>query len=117
MNIKIGPFALRYFSNDNWSSFEAAIVTNANGGMARRETALRASFKSEHLLDALGKDNPADTFTCPESGTIYYGKIHQTPAGTYVISAREVYTRALYERACKEGLAQAEAATIQIAAA
>lgn len=117
MNIEFGPFAFRLFSGENWTSVELAMATNKNGGMARRETALRGSFKSDHLLEALSKDLPSDTFTCPETGTTYYGKIAQTPTGTYVISAKEVYTRAIYERACKEGLKQAEAATASLGSA
>lgn len=116
MKIELGPFALRYFSGDNWSSLELAMVTNPNGGMARRETALRGSFKSEHLLEALSQENPADSFVAPD-GKTYYGKIHQTPAGTYVISAKEVYTKELYSNAVKHGLAQAQQATLEKAAA
>jgi hypothetical protein len=117
MNLELGPFALRVFSADNWTSLELAFASNKNGGMARRETALRSSFKSEHLLDTLGVDNPADTFECPATGTLYFGKIQQTPTGVHAISAREVYTRAIYERACKDGLKQATEATAKVEAA
>ncbi len=112
MKINLGPFAFRVFSGDNWTSVELAFATNQNGGMARRETALRGSFKSEHLIDAFAIDNSADHFEAPD-GTVYFGKIQQTPTGVYTISAREVYTRALYEKAVKQGLKQAQAATDQ----
>ena len=111
MDLNIGPLALRVYSGDNWSHAELAFITNRHGGKARRETALRGGFKSEHLIDAVGTDNPADTFEDPGTGTLYFGRIVQTPAGVYTLSAKEVYTRALYEKACKQGLQQAEQAT------
>lgn len=113
MNIELGPFALRVFSAENWTSFELAVATNKNGGMARRETAVRGSFKSEHLLDACSQENPADSFTAPD-GTVYYGRIQQTPTGVYMISAKEVYTKTLYEKAVKQGLLQAQQATDKV---
>lgn len=117
MDLNLGPFALRAYSGDNWSHLELAFITNRKGGMARRETALRGGFKSEHLIELVGTDNPADVFEDPSTGTPYFGKVVQGPAGTYVISAKEVYTRALYEKACKQGLQQAEAATASLQAA
>jgi hypothetical protein len=111
MDLNLGPFALRLYSGDNWSHVELALVTNRNGGQARRETALRGGFKSEHLIEAIGTDNPADSFEDPRTGTLYFGRIVQTPSGTYTVSAKQVYTRCLYETACKQGLQQAEAAT------
>ena len=118
MKLQLGPIDIRFRQGaddeQTWTNLELAFVTNRNGGMARRETALRAGFRSDHLVDLVGTENPADTFECPESGTLYFGKIVQAPTGTYVISAKEVYTRALYEKACKRGLQQAEAATSQL---
>lgn len=114
MELNLGPLALRLYSGSNWTHAEAAWVSNRNGGMARRETAINAGFKSDHLTDMVGKDLASDTFECPDTGTLYFGKIVQTPTGTYVISAKEVYTKAIYERACKEGLQNAEAATTKL---
>lgn len=114
MEFNIGPVDFRLYSGDNWTHGEIAWVSNRNGGMAYRETAIRAGFKSDHLTDVIAKDNPADVFECPESGTAYFGKILQTPTGTYVISAKEVYTKAIYERACKQGLANAQQATAEL---
>jgi hypothetical protein len=111
MDINFGPIAIRVYSGDNWSHAELAWVTNRNGGKARRETAIKGGFKSEHLIDIVGKDNPADTFECPDTGTLYFGKIVQGPSGVYVLSARDVYTKALYTKAVKQGLAAAESAT------
>lgn len=111
MNLNLGPLSFRLYSGSNWSHAEVAFVTNRNGGMARRETAINAGFKSDHLTDMIGKENPADVFECPETGTAYFGKIVQGPTGVYTISAREVYTKALYTKAVKQGLAAAETAT------
>lgn len=115
MELNFGPVSLRLYSGRNWTHAEAAWVSNRNGGKARRETAVQAGFKSEHAIDIVGKDNPADEFTCPTTGTVYYGKICQTPTGVYVISAKDVYTKALYTKAVKEGLNAAETATVKIA--
>jgi hypothetical protein len=112
MDINLGPVFFRCFSGDNWTSLELGFATNANGGMARRETKLRGSFNSEHLIEALGQDNPADQFTAPD-GKVYYGRIHQTPSGVYTISAREVFTRSLYEQAVKTGLREAQESTLE----
>jgi hypothetical protein len=111
MDINLGPLALRLYSGNNWSHAELAWVTNRNGGMARRETAINAGFKSDHLTDIIGKENPADLFECPETGTVYFGKIVQGPTGVYSISAKEVYTKSLYTKAVKQGLCAAESAT------
>lgn len=111
MELNLGPISIRSFSGNNWSSLELAFVTNRHGGMARRETALRSEFKSEHLIDAVGRENPADSFECPDTGTIFFGKIVELGDGIHMITAKEVYTRALFERAVKKGLADAESAT------
>lgn len=110
MNIEFGPFAFRLFSGENWTSVELAMATNKNGGMARRETALRGSFKSDHLLEALSQENRADKFEAPD-GKTYFGRIQQTPTGVYSISAKEVYTKSLYQDAVKNGLRAAQEAT------
>jgi hypothetical protein len=116
MELNLGPLALRLYSGSNWTHAEAAWVSNRNGGMARRETAINAGFKSDHLTDMVGTDNPADTFECPDTGTLHFGKIVQTPTGVYAITAKEVYTKALYTKAVKHGLAAAETATEAVAA-
>jgi hypothetical protein len=115
MEINLGPISARFYSGNNWTHAELAFVSNRNGGMARRETAVSTGFKSDHLIDVVGKDNPADSFECPETGTLYFGKIVQSPTGVYTISAKEVYTKALYSKAVKQGLAAAETATEAVA--
>ena len=117
MELNLGPLSLRLYSGTNWTHAEAAWVSNRNGGMARRETAINAGFKSDHLTEALGKDNPADSFACPDTGSLFFGKIIQTPTGVYAISAKEVYTKSLYTKAVKHGLAAAESATESVPAA
>lgn len=116
MEFSLGPVDFRFYSGDNWTHFETALVTNRNGGMARRETAVKAGFKSDHVTDMIGKTNHADVFTCPDTGKPYYGKIVDGPAGRYTITAKEVYTKELFGNAVKQGLAQAETATTQIEA-
>ena len=117
MELNLGPLSLRLYSGDNWTHAEAAWVSNRFGGAARRETAINAGFKSDHLTEMIAKDNPADSFTCPDSGTQVFGKVVQTPTGTYVLTAKEVYTKGLYTQAVKQGLAAAEASTNGIALA
>lgn len=107
----LGPISLRAYSGQNWSHFEVALVSDRNGGKARRETAVRAGFKSTHLIEAAGKDNPADRFVTPD-GSVVFGKIVQTATGgIHVLSAEEVYTRGLYLDAVKNGLTAAQEAT------
>lgn len=111
MELNLGPLSLRLYSGSNWTHAEAAWVTNRFGGAARRETAINAGFKSDHLTELVAKDNPADVFECPDTKTLFFGKVVQTPTGVYMLSAKEVYTKSLYTKAVKQGLAAAEAST------
>jgi len=111
MELNLGPICLGIYSGDNWTSIHAGFITNREGGMAARETAIRASFKSDHLTEIIGRDNPADTFECPDTSTLFFGRIIQTPTGTYCVTAKEVYTKALYTKAVKRGLQEASAST------
>ena len=112
--LDLGPLSFRLYSGKNWTHAEVAFVTNRNGGMARRETAINAGFKSEHLIELAGTENPADKFICPTTGQEIFGRIVQTPTGVYTISAAEVYTRNLYAKAVKEGLRAASDATTPV---
>lgn len=114
MDLNLGPIAIRFYSGHNWTHSELAWVTNRNGGKARRETAVRAGFKSEHAIELVGQDNPADSFICPSTGQTFHGKIVQTPTGVYAISAADVYTKSLYTKAVKQGLQAAESATSEL---
>lgn len=111
MELNLGPISFRAFSENGWTSYQLGFTTNANGGAAMRETALKTSFKSDHLTELVGKDNQADTFEDPETGTLFFGKFCQTPTGTFYLSAKAVYTKALYQRITKTGLQAAEQAT------
>lgn len=111
MQLNIGPLVLRHFSGDNWSSTELAFATNPKGGMARRETAVRVGFKSDHLIAGLGRDNPNDRYVTPD-GNIVFGKISFTPGGgVHVLSAAQVYAASLQRQAIKA--ATEEAANLQ----
>ncbi len=91
MELNLGPISARLYSGSNWTHAELAWVSNRNGGMARRETAINAGFKSDHITDMVGRDNPADTFEDPATGTLYFGKIVSSPTGVYAISAKDHY--------------------------
>lgn len=93
MQISLGPIDIRFYSGKGWSSGELAFVTARKAGEATRETALRTSFKSEHLTEIFGEEDPTDTFTAPD-GTTYHGRV--TPGfdgDAHVITARQVYAR------------------------
>ncbi len=117
MELNLGPISARLYSGRHWTHPERAWVSNRNGGMARRETAINAGFKSDHITDMVGRDNPADTFEDPATGTLYFGKIVSSPTGVYAISAKEVFTKTLYTKAVRHGLAAAETATEAVTAA
>jgi hypothetical protein len=108
----LGPITFRAYSGDNWSHLELAFATNARGGMARRETAVRLGLKSEHLIQMRGKDNPNDSFVTPE-GNVVFGKIDVNPAGVFVLSAKDVYALGLYQQSVKNGLLVAEASAAE----
>lgn len=109
MNIHLGPFALRYYGEAGiWSSLELAIVTSRHCGLARRESALRCSWKSEHAIEAFGLENPADAFTAAD-GSITYGRIVIQRGHAYAISAEQVYSGNLLRQARRAAREAAEA--------
>jgi hypothetical protein len=91
---------------NNWSFFKASLVTGADAGLVRRETAVQAGFKSEHLLELVGEDDPTDTHTTPD-GTTYtatvWGEDHR-------LSAQQVAARAEHRAAIRAASEQAKAA-------
>jgi hypothetical protein len=111
--LALGPFEFRTYSNvtgRNWSDFELAFVTGrTKAGFAERETTLRAGFRSDHLLEAIGEDNPDDQVSV--NGTTYLGK---TAAGfdgkDHVLTAQQISTRAEYLKALQESRKQARRA-------
>jgi hypothetical protein len=109
----LGPIEVRYFSGLNWSNFELAWVTARKQGFAQRETALRCSFKSEHLLDIAGTSNPDDTLTV--DGTTYHGRCSTGIDGAvHTLTARQVAARAVRIQAMQQGLQQANRAAVTI---
>lgn len=103
----IGPIDIRYYAGQNWSSIELAFVTARKAGLAQRETAIRTSFKSEHLLETCGTENPSDTVTV--NGTTYAGRVAEGVDGVgHTISAAQVAARAqviaAYRRAQQDAL-------------
>lgn len=116
--ISLGPLELRIYSgisNPNWSEVELAFVTSrTEAGFSQRETAIKAGFKSEHVLEALGDDNPDDAVTV--NGTTYYGKVSPGFDGaSHGLTARQVSARAEYQKAMRESRRLARLAA-QIAA-
>lgn len=111
--IAIGPFEFRTYSNvtgRNWTDVEFAFVTGrTKAGFSERETSFRTGFRSDHLLEAFGEDNPDDQVTV--NGTTYFGK---TAAGfdgnDHVLTAQQVSTRAEYLKALQESRKQARRA-------
>lgn len=110
MHVDLGPLTLSYYSGNGWTRFRASLISHRKGGLAARTSDAELGFRSQHLTEALGQDNPADQFVCPTTGTVYYGKIVQGSDGVHSISAKEVYSKALFVRATKEGLNAARTA-------
>lgn len=110
MEINCGFLSARVYRGKGWWSAVGAVVTNRGCGLAERESAIRLSAKSEHLTDLTGKDNPQDTFACPVSGELFYGKTGFSP-----LSAQQVYAATLIQRAKAVGLKDAKAATAELA--
>lgn len=92
--------------DNNWSFLKASLVTGRDAGLVRRETAVQAAFKSEHLLELVGEDDPTDTYTTP-SGTTYtatvWGEDHR-------LSAQQVAARAEHQAAIRAASKQAKVA-------
>lgn len=110
MKLTLGPLDFRLYSGSNWTNFEFAFVTARKGGMAQRETAGRLGFKSDHLVEVLGEDDPTDVFTAPD-GTTYFGKVAAGFDGdVHNISARSAYARKQRADALRQGQKAAESA-------
>lgn len=111
--ISLGPIEFRFLSGKNglnWSDAELAFVTDRNeAGLSTRETALRAGFKSEHLLELAGEDNTADETVL--NGTTYHGKRSPGLDGQdHILSSQQVAARAEYIKAMRESRNQARRA-------
>lgn len=95
MELALGPIDICFYSGSNWSSFKLGFVTNRDGGAARRESAIRGSFKSEHLIEAVGTENTADVAII--NGKTYHGRIVRGLDGDHVLSALQVAARHEYQ--------------------
>ena len=108
-----GPIDVRFYAGLNWSNLELAWVTARKQGCAQRETTLRCSFKSEHLLDIAGTSNPNDKLAI--NGTIYYGRrLTGIDGAFHSLTASQVAARALRIQAMQQGLQLANQAAVTI---
>lgn len=103
--VAIGPIELRFGANEtgvNWTDATIAFVTNRNqSGLSTRETAIRASFKSDHLLEMIGEEDLSSTKVV--NGTTYHGRRVSGPDGkVYTLTADQVAAKAEYAKAMKE---------------
>lgn len=111
--LSLGPLELRFTTNDtgnNWSNVVFAFVTNRDkGGFSTRETAVRAGFKSEHLLEALGEEDTSSTAVV--NGTTYHGRRSKGLDGNdHVLTAEQVAAKAEYLKAMRESRLAAQRA-------
>lgn len=102
MIVTLGPIEFRLASGNNWSTAELALVSGRKGGLAQRETAVRAAFKSEHLLELAAEDNPQDAVTI--DGVTYTGKKADgiDADSPHVLSAQQVAARAIRNQRLRE---------------
>lgn len=107
MDLNLGNTFIRHYSGQNWTFFEIGVATRPRGGLARRESALQVGYKSEHLLEQLAVDNPADRYVAPD-GTITYGKICVQGSRSYALSAEQVFSAQLLDRTLRDARAAAE---------
>lgn len=103
--ISLGFVELRYAANEtgtNWTDATLAFVTDRNeAGLSTRETAIRCGFRSDHLLELIGEDDPSSTKVV--NGTTYYGRRASGPDGkVYTLTADQVAAKAEYNKAMKE---------------
>lgn len=117
LRIPFTPIEFRVASGSGWSSFEAALVNNADNDLARRETAVRAAFKSEHLTEIFGEEDTTDAFEAP-NGKTYYGRTTTGLDGErHVITGRQVYARQAHADAIRAAKTSAQVASREAEAA
>ena len=112
MKFSLGPIDIRFYSGQNWSNFELALVTARKGGMAQRETAVRTGFKSEHLIEVFGEDDPTDAFTAADGSTYYGRTVKAVDGDAYRVPAEQVYARQQRTEAVRQGLLHAESVAV-----
>jgi hypothetical protein len=110
MQLSLGPIDIRFFSGQNWSTFELGLVTARKAGQAQRETTLRTSFKSDHLLELVGEEDPTDQFQAPD-GEVFCGRVCAGIDGdAHTLSAEAIYAAHLRKQALREAAKAARAA-------
>lgn len=108
IRIPFTPIELRVASGSGWSSFEAALVSNPDNDLARRETALRAAFKSDHLTEIFGEEDTSSAFVAPD-GKTYYGRMTVGLDGErHVITGQQVYARQAHADAMRAARTSAQ---------
>lgn len=108
MELQLAGAFLRFYSGSNWSHLELGFATRRHGGLARRESAIQVGFRSDHALELLSVENPADRFIAPD-GSITYGRIYTRGRHRYSLSAEQVYSAQLFDRAAQRARLTAEA--------
>lgn len=115
--IPFTPIEVHAYGDKNWSFLKASLVTDKEAGLVQRETAIQVGFKSEHLLEAVGEDNPSDSSTTAD-GTTYFGKIWRAPNGDgHSLTAKQVAARAQHQASMKAAAKQAAQAAVASQAA
>jgi hypothetical protein len=110
MQLSLGPIDIRFFSGQNWSTFEVGLVTARKAGQAQRETTLRSSFKSDHLIELLGEEDPTDQLIA-DDGEVFYGRVFAGIDGDpHTLSAEQVYAGHVRRHALKEAAKATKAA-------
>ena len=107
------PVQIHAYSGDNWSHLKACIVSGRNEDGTQRETAVQGSFKSDHLVEALGEENADDVAVI--NGTIYHGRtVRGIDGDVHHITAVQVAARREYEKTFKEARRAANQAAFSV---
>lgn len=120
ISIPFIPIELRIYNivdsanpeKSNWTEATLAFVTGRKDGIAVRETAFKAGFKSDHAIEMFGEEDPTDSIEI--DGVTYFGKIVQsTEKGKpHRLSALQVGTRAVQLKQLREASKQAKVVNI-----
>ena len=86
---ELGPLEADYLVGNNWSRFRLMFVTNRHAGKARRESGVELGFKSEHLLDLIGVEDPYDVVVNEKTGTKTYGLMLKYGKAIYKLTAEQ----------------------------
>lgn len=107
MELNLGNLFLRHHCFENWSNLELGFATRPSGGLARRETALKLCLKSDHAIELLSVENPADRYVAPD-GSITYGRLCVQGKHQFAITAEQVFTAQLFDRTMRVAKERAE---------